>query len=127
MKEFDCYEEVLKSETERAVPQLADTADIVIDTNRNIPDDVLVRVACHLGLFGRGYNRVVDVLIGGQYGSEGKGQVAAFLAPEYDLLVPVCGPNAGHSVYEQPKSVIFHSLRSGTPRATNAQIVIGSG
>ena len=127
IKEFDSYEEVLKNETEREVPKLADTADIVVDTNRNTPEDVLVRSACHLGLFGRGYNRVVDVLIGGQYGSEGKGQVAAFLAPEYDLLVRVGGPNAGHSVYEQPKSVIFHSLPSGTLRATNAQIVIGAG
>src|SRR5947209_703177 len=94
IKELDSYEKVLKNETERAVPKLADTADIVVDTNRNTPEDVLVRTACHLGLFGRGYHRVVDVLIGGQYGSEGKGQVAAYLAPEYDVLVRVGGPNA---------------------------------
>jgi adenylosuccinate synthase len=127
IKELDSYEEVLKNETERSVYLLADAADIVVETDRNTPEDVLVRAACHLGLFGRGYNRVVDVLIGGQYGSEGKGQVAAFLAREYDVLVRVGGPNAGHSVFEQPEPVIFHSLPSGTLRAPNAQIVIGAG
>jgi adenylosuccinate synthase len=127
IKELGSYDDVLKSATERAVPTLADTADIVVDTNRNTPEDVLVRAACHLGLFGRGYNRAVDVLVGGQYGSEGKGQVAAYLAPEYDVLVRVGGPNAGHSVYENPQPYIFHSLPSGTQRAPNAQIVIGAG
>jgi len=127
IKEFTSYEEVLKSKTEQAVPELADAADIVVDTNRNTPDDVLIRAACHLGLLGRGYDRVVDVLIGGQYGSEGKGQVSAYLAPEYEVLVRVGGPNAGHSVFEEPKPYIFHSLPSGTRRAPKAQIVIGAG
>lgn len=127
IKEFESYEEVLKNATEREVPNLANAADIVVDTHRNTPHDVLVRAACHLGLYGRGYDRVVDVLVGGQYGSEGKGQVAAYLAPEYDLLVRVGGPNAGHSVYEQPEPFVFHSLPSGTNRAPSAQIVIGAG
>lgn len=39
----------------------------------------------------------VDVLIGGQYGSEGKGVVAAEIARNYGLSVRVGGPNAGHS------------------------------
>lgn len=127
IKEFGSYDEVLKNETERDVPKLRGAADIVIDTNRNTADDVLTRAACHLGLYGRGYNRVVDVLVGGQYGSEGKGQVAAYLAPEYDVIVRVGGPNAGHSVFEHPDPVIFHSLPSGTQRASNAKIVIGAG
>jgi adenylosuccinate synthase len=127
IKEFASYDEVLKNDTERAVPELAGTADIVVDTNQNTPQDVLVRAACHLGLFGRGYSRLVDVLIGGQYGSEGKGQIAAYLAREYDVLVRVGGPKAGHSVYEQPEPFIFHSLPSGTARASNALIVIGAG
>lgn len=127
IKELGSYEQVLKNATERAVTTLAKTADIVVDTTRNLPDDVVVRAACHLGLFGRGYERVVDVLVGGQYGSEGKGQVAAYLAPEYDVLVRVGGPNAGHSVYEQPEPVVFHSLPSGTLRSPRAQIVLGAG
>ncbi len=127
IKEFESHAEVLKDKTEQAVPKLAETADIVIDTHRNTPDDVLVRSACHLGLYGRGYDRLVDVLIGGQYGSEGKGQIAAYVAPEYDVLIRVGGPNAGHSVYEHPTPDVFHSLPSGTNRAANSKIVIGAG
>lgn len=126
IKEFDSYDDVLKNETERNVPELASSADIVVDTTRNTEMDVLVRAACHLGLCGRGYERVVDVLVGGQYGSEGKGQVAAYLSPEYDLLVRVGGPNAGHKVYEEPEPFTFHSLPSGT-RVSDADIVIGAG
>ena len=38
----------------------------------------------------------MDVLVGGQYGSEGKGNIVGHIAPEYSLLVRVGGPNAGH-------------------------------
>lgn len=40
-------------------------------------------------------------LIGGQYGSEGKGVIAAGLAPEFDAAVRTGGPNAGHSFFYQ--------------------------
>ncbi|MFT3883153.1 MAG: adenylosuccinate synthetase [Gemmatales bacterium] len=127
IQELGSFAELLKNETEKAVPELEQSADVVVDTYLNSSEDVLTRAACHLGLFGRGYSRVVDVLVGGQYGSEGKGQIAAHLAPEYDVLVRVGGPNAGHSVYERPESVVFHSLPSGTLRSPRAQIVIGAG
>ncbi len=39
----------------------------------------------------------VDVLFGGQYGSEGKGVIAAAMASDYDVHVRVGAPNAGHS------------------------------
>jgi adenylosuccinate synthase len=52
-----------------------------------------VRVASHLGYFGRAYDRL-DVLVGAQYGSEGKGNIAAYLASAYEVLVRVGGPNA---------------------------------
>ena len=68
-----------------------------------------------------------DVVIGGQYGSEGKGQVAAYLSHEYDILVRVGGPNAGHKVYETPKPYTFHLLPSGSRTNSNASIVIGPG
>ena len=50
--------------------RLAEAADIVINTHLTSSADVLVRVAGHLGLYGRGVERLVDVLVGGQYGSE---------------------------------------------------------
>lgn len=39
----------------------------------------------------------VDVLIGGQFGSEGKGVVVANIADDYGVHVRVGAPNAGHS------------------------------
>src|SRR5205807_105332 len=66
------------------------------------------------------------VVVGGQYGSEGKGHIASFLAREYDLLVRVGGPNAGHTVYEVPEPYTFHHLPSGS-RCSDAQLVIGPG
>lgn len=126
IKELASYAAVQNSKTERDVDQLADIADVVIDTNRCTIEDVLVRTASHLGLFGRGYPRLVDVLVGGEFGSEGKGQVAAYLSREYDLLIRVGGPNAGHKVYEEPHPYTFHILPSGS-RSSTAQLVLGPG
>lgn len=47
----------------------------------------------------------VTVVVGAQYGSEGKGAVVAHLAKELcltrnDLVVRVAGPNAGHTAYD---------------------------
>ena len=126
IKELPSYADVQRNRTERNVPKLAKVADVVIRTDRCTRQDVLVRVASHLGLYGREYLRLVDVLVGGQYGSEGKGQVSAYLAPEYDLLIRVGGPNAGHKVYEEPKPYAFHQLPSGT-RACEAKVLIAAG
>jgi adenylosuccinate synthase len=112
--------------TEKQVETLGSSADVVIDTKRCTPDDVLTRVRCHLYLrCGRGLG-YVDVLIGGQYGSEGKGQIAAYLAPEYDILIRVGGPNAGHKVYEELQPFTHHQLPSGTRRC-QARLLIGPG
>jgi adenylosuccinate synthase len=126
IKELASYSEVLKNKTESEVPTLAETADVLIKTDRCTKEDVLVRAASHLNLYGRGCERVVDVLVGGAYGSEGKGQVVAYLSREYDLLIRVGGPNAGHKVYEEPDPYTFHLLPSGS-RSTTAALVIGPG
>ena len=97
-------------------------ADCVIRTERCTPKDVMTRVAAHARLYGEsGY---VDVIVGGQYGSEGKGQVASHLAKEYDLLVRVGGPNAGHKV-PKPKYT-YHHLPSGT-QSSDADLLLGPG
>jgi len=124
--ELPTYDAVLANKTEAQVETLREIADVVIDTKRNTASDVVSRVACHIGLHGRDYSRLVDVLVGGEYGSEGKGQIAAYLSPEYELLVRVGGPNAGHSVYEEPEPYIFHHLPSGT-RVSRAQLLLGPG
>lgn len=46
---------------------------------------------------------LVTVIVGGQYGSEGKGAVAGYLGrkmTETDLAIRVAGPNAGHTAYD---------------------------
>jgi len=125
IKEVKSYARLRENETERNIEELADVADIVIDTVRCSVDDVVARVASHLGFYGRAYTRLVDVIIGGEYGSEGKGHIAAHLAPEYNVLVRVGGPNAGHTVFEDPPYV-HHQLPSGTRRC-EARLVIGAG
>jgi adenylosuccinate synthase len=120
------YAKAHEDPTEKQVESLKSFADIVIDTKRCTAEDVLVRVSSHLTFRpgkGRGY---VDVLIGGQYGSEGKGQISAYLSPEYDLLVRDGGPNAGHQVYEEPRPYTHHQLPSGT-RKCEAKLLIGPG
>lgn len=120
------YAQAKQNITESSVERLADIADIVIDTSSSLPADVVARVASHLGLYGRAEERLVDVLVGGQFGSEGKGHIASYLAPEYDVLVRVGGPNAGHKVYEEPTPYTHHHLPSGT-RFSEAKIVLGPG
>lgn len=123
-KEANSYEQVQKNATEKNTVKLEKIADVVIDTDRCLPKDVLVKAASYLGFYGREYTRLVDVLIGGQYGSEGKGNVAAYLAKEYDILMRVGGPNAGHKVYHPPFT--FHHLPSGTGNS-NAKLLLGPG
>jgi adenylosuccinate synthase len=127
IKELPTYREVLANKTESEVPKLGEAADVIIDSQQNTPDDIFTRAACHIGLYGRDYERLVDVLVGGQYGSEGKGQIAAHLAPEYKVLVRVGGPNAGHSVYEDSKIVKFHHIPSGARASPHSMLVFGPG
>lgn len=119
------YRATQRDATEAQVETLAAIADVVIDTKRCSRQDVIVRAAAHLGFYGRSYRRLVDVIVGGAYGSEGKGHIAAYLAPEYDVLVRVGGPNAGHTVFGEPPYT-HHLLPSGTTKG-EALLVIGPG
>ena len=68
--------------------------------------------------------RCVDVLIGGQYGSEGKGNIVAYLAREYDVMIRVGGPNAGHTVASAAGTFTYHHLPSGS-RDVTARLLLG--
>jgi adenylosuccinate synthase len=119
------YTEVLDNETERRVPELAADADVVIDTESNTELDVEVRAATYLGLRSCEPGGVVDVIIGGQYGSEGKGNIAFAIGAEYGLLCRVGGPNAGHKVpLEKP---FTHRLLPSATMTSEAPILIGPG
>ena len=121
------YDRLKSNRTEKQVEDLASLTDIVVRTDKCSKGAVLFRATALLNLYPRSNEALVDVLIGGQYGSEGKGNIVGHIAPEYDLLVRVGGPNAGHQVYAEPTPEKYFHLPSGTGRAPNAQLLLGPG
>jgi adenylosuccinate synthase len=121
------YRDLKRNRTEKNVEKLADLADIVVSTDRCTSGAVLVRATALLNLYPRSSDALVDVIVGGQYGSEGKGNIVGHIAPEYNLLIRVGGPNAGHQVYAEPDPEKFFHLPSGTTRAPNAKLLLGPG
>ena len=121
------YSNVKRNRTERAIDKLAAIADILVSTDRCSKSAVLVRAIALLGLYSRHSANLVDVLVGGQYGSEGKGNIVGHIAPEYDLLIRVGGPNAGHKVFAVPEPEVYSHLPSGTGRSPRANLLLGAG
>ena len=121
------YAKLKSNRTEKQIEEMAPLADIVVHTDKCSKAAVLVRATALLNLYPRSNSALVDVLIGGQYGSEGKGNIVGHIAPEYDLLVRVGGPNAGHQVYAEPTPEKYYHLPSGTGRAPNARLLLGPG
>lgn len=121
------YQRIKRTKTERQVESLSKVADVVVKTDRCSSDSVLVRATALLDLYPRSNQALVDVLVGGQYGSEGKGNIVGHIAPEYSVLVRVGGPNAGHQVYAEPAPEKYFHLPSGTNRAPHAKLILGAG
>jgi adenylosuccinate synthase len=126
-KQLEKYAKYKEDQTEKNVDKLRDEADLIINTDKSNSEDVFIRAASFFKLFPPTNNELVDVIVGGQFGSEGKGQIAAHISPEYDCLMRVGGPNAGHTVFEKPYNHVFHLLPSGTHRAPTAKLLIGPG
>ncbi|MFC2107754.1 adenylosuccinate synthase [Bacteroidota bacterium] len=56
----------------------------------------------------------VDVLLGLQWGDEGKGKIVDVLTPNYDIIARFQGgPNAGHTIIFDGKKFILHIIPSG--------------
>ncbi len=56
----------------------------------------------------------VDVLLGLQWGDEGKGKIVDFLAPNYDVVARFQGgPNAGHTLEFDGRKHVLHQIPSG--------------
>lgn len=69
----------------------------------------------------------LDVVLGLQWGDEGKGKIVDVLTPRYDVVARFQGgPNAGHSIYFSDKSFVLHTVPSGIFRK-EAQNIIGNG
>jgi len=56
----------------------------------------------------------VDILLGLQWGDEGKGKIIDYLAPKYDIIARFQGgPNAGHTLVINGKKTVLHTVPSG--------------
>ncbi len=56
----------------------------------------------------------VDVLLGLQWGDEGKGKIVDVLTPKYDIVARFQGgPNAGHTIEFDGNRFILHTIPSG--------------
>ena len=69
----------------------------------------------------------VDVLLGLQWGDEGKGKIVDYLAPNYQVVARFQGgPNAGHTLEFDNIKHVLHQIPSGVFRA-GVHNVIGNG
>lgn len=70
---------------------------------------------------------MVDVILGLQWGDEGKGKIVDFFAKEYDVVARFQGgPNAGHTLYVDDKKVVLHQIPSGVFQKNKLNL-IGNG
>ncbi len=57
---------------------------------------------------------MIDVILGLQWGDEGKGKIVDFLAEKYDIVARFQGgPNAGHTLKFDGKKFVLHTVPSG--------------
>jgi adenylosuccinate synthase len=69
----------------------------------------------------------IDVLLGLQWGDEGKGKIVDYLSRQYQIVARFQGgPNAGHTLYYNQQKVVLHHIPSGVfqPQLLN---LIGNG
>jgi adenylosuccinate synthase len=69
----------------------------------------------------------IDVVLGLQWGDEGKGKIVDYLAPQYQIVARFQGgPNAGHTLKFDGKHFVLHTIPSGIFREELIN-VIGNG
>lgn len=57
---------------------------------------------------------MVDVILGLQFGDEGKGKIVDYFAKNYEVIARFQGgPNAGHTLYVNGKKIVLHQIPSG--------------
>src|SRR5437868_15276414 len=70
---------------------------------------------------------MVDVILGLQWGDEGKGKIVDYFASGYDIIARFQGgPNAGHTLYVQGEKIVLHQIPSGIFHDNKINL-IGSG
>jgi adenylosuccinate synthase len=69
----------------------------------------------------------VDVILGLQWGDEGKGKIVDVFTPHYDIIARFQGgPNAGHTIEFEGKKFVLHTIPSGVFHPTTVNL-IGNG
>ncbi len=69
-----------------------------------------------------------DILLGLQWGDEGKGKVVDVLTPHYDLVARFQGgPNAGHTLEFDGEKHVLRSIPSGVFQGSGKKNIIGNG
>ena len=69
-----------------------------------------------------------DILLGLQWGDEGKGKIVDVLAPKYDIVARFQGgPNAGHTLEFDGRKHVLRSIPSGVFASGSGANVIGNG
>lgn len=57
---------------------------------------------------------MIDVILGLQWGDEGKGKIVDYFAPNYEVVARFQGgPNAGHTLYVNGQKMVLHQIPSG--------------
>lgn len=70
---------------------------------------------------------MVDVILGLQWGDEGKGKIVDYFAKDYDIIARFQGgPNAGHTLYKNGQKIVLHQIPSGIFHAGKLNL-IGNG
>ncbi len=66
----------------------------------------------------------MDVLLGAQWGDEGKGKVVDVIAPDYPVIARFQGgPNAGHTLIFDGRKHVLHTIPSGVFREGTMNLV----
>lgn len=125
LKEYPTYAEARRHGTEAQVDSLAAIADVVLETDYSGSETLAITTMAMLGSKPAGPTRLVDVIVGAQYGSEGKGNICAKIAADYGAMMRIGGPNAGHRVFDPAYKYV--QLPSGTMSNPEAKILIGAG
>ncbi len=57
----------------------------------------------------------ITVVVGGQFGSEGKGKIVSYLCKknEFDVVVRCGGPNSGHTITYDNEQIVLQSIPAG--------------
>ena len=69
---------------------------------------------------------MIDVILGLQWGDEGKGKIVDFFASDYDVIARFQGgPNAGHTLYVGDRKVVLHQIPSGVFHENTVNLIGG--